>query len=149
MTNSHVFSVKPYLLLRWSADNSAGVNCWGLVREFYHREYGVDLPAYQISADNIRAIIRESENAVELANWVRVESPEFGDVCQLTQSVKAQHYAIYVGDGQYLHAQPGFSPIVADVQGLRDAGYRILHTWRRNVNSSMLANFKILELAHA
>ena len=133
MQDCRTFNPVPYLMLRWNPVNAgAGVNCWGLVRKFYKLEFGVSLPEYAISAEDIRGIIKASENATELRNWRRVDSFEFGDVAQLTQSTKPSHYAIYINDGQWLHAQPGFSPVTATVEQLRDAGYRILHVWRRN-----------------
>ena len=131
MTDCQTFNPVHYLMLRWSDDNTGGVNCWGVVREFYNREFAVDLPQYAISAGNARAVMRESENATELANWERVTDLRFGDVAQLTQSSKPQHYAVSVGGGLWLHAQPGFSPVTATMQQLQDAGYRILHVWRR------------------
>ena len=133
MTSSHAFNLRQYLMLDWSAVNAgAGVNCWGLVRKFYKLEFGVTLPEFAINADDIRSIIKASENSDELRNWRRVDNFEFGDVAQLTQSTKPSHYAIYINNDKWLHAQPGFSPVTATVEQLRDAGYRILHVWRRN-----------------
>jgi len=132
VTDCRIFNAMPYLMLRWSDDNTGGgVNCWGVVREFYRREFAVDLPQYAISAGNARAVMRESENATELANWERVTDFRFGDVAQLTLASKPQHYAVCVGDDIWLHAQPGVSPVVSTVQQFQDAGYRILSVWRR------------------
>ncbi len=133
MTLAPVFDLRHYLLLRWSADNSAGVNCWGLVREFYRREFSLVLPEFQVSASNVREIMRNSEHAVELQNWHLVlDEKKFGDVAQLTLATRPQHYAIYLGDvnGCWLHASQGFSPVAVDEETLHMQGYRLLKLWR-------------------
>lgn len=133
MTPVPAFDLRYYLLLRWSADNSSGVNCWGLVREFYRREFAKFLPEFQVSASNVREIMRNSEHSPELKNWHLVAGEKwFGDVAQLTLATRPQHYAIYLGeaDSRWLHASQGFSPVAVDEDTLRLQGYRTLKLWR-------------------
>ncbi len=56
-------------------DKGAGLDCWGLAREMFHRQ-GIDVPDYRISAMRTAEIAREM--TAEEMDWERLDAPEEG-----------------------------------------------------------------------
>ena len=70
-----------------------GLDCWGLVREYYWRE-GVDLPEILIDAENTKA------------RWQELSEPEIGCVIlmRLIGNPLPSHCGVYLGYGEFVHA---------------------------------------------
>lgn len=79
-------------------------DCWGLVREVYHR-YGVTLPDYPISA--VDAVKIGQQMARDAPDWVEVHDPlpvPCLVVIQLSCGSWANHVGVHIGNNQFIHA---------------------------------------------
>ena len=82
-----------------------GYDCWGLVREIYHR-YGIELPDYDIGCYDVENIISEVER--NRPQWLRQEPPDLPVPCIVAFKVSApmvNHVGIYLGDGKFIHTR--------------------------------------------
>lgn len=69
-------NILKYLGREWeSAADGEGFDCWGLVREVYHRELGVSLPVIPVDASSPRAVVEAFRCRSELSLFSRVAEP--------------------------------------------------------------------------
>lgn len=82
----------------------SGVDCWGLCRLFHKEQFNNDLPAYDAYTDagDSRSVAQVVKDNVK--NWTKVETPEYGDILMFRIMGLPAHTAIYLGDGDFLHA---------------------------------------------
>lgn len=80
-----------------------GLDCWGLVREYYRRE-GMDLPEILIDAENTDAVMRTVDDTK--ARWQELSGPEIGCVIlmRLIGNPLPSHCGVYLGYGDFIHA---------------------------------------------
>jgi cell wall-associated NlpC family hydrolase len=83
----------------------AGVDCYGLMLMALNR-YGITVPDIDVSCyatKEISDIVKEQK-----PSWIRVETPEPGDVILMNNDNDhpevSQHVGVYVGDGRFIHA---------------------------------------------
>lgn len=99
--------------------DAPGLDCWGLVVAFYRREFGLELPSYAeayASAEEAREVAAAINGG--LSSWVRVATPEPGDVVRLwvREPDLATHVGIYLGGDSMLNVRaplkraPGRAP---------------------------------------
>ena len=78
------------------------MNCWDLTRSFYKKVFGLDLKHYYSDTpqdrDETQGLIYTNKG-----DFVRVESPVFGDIILISVLGLESHIAVYVGDGMLLH----------------------------------------------
>ena len=100
-------NISKYLGLNYASKGRAfsGVDCWGLVYLFYRQELGYEVPDY--STDYEDAKHRKSVSEViknNIANWQKVEAPEYGDMLLFNILGLPLHTAVYIGGNDFLHA---------------------------------------------
>ena len=82
-----------------------GYDCWGLVREIYHRT-GIDLPDYKIGCYDIENVTAEMERNRPF--WKKEDSKNLPVPCIVAFKVSApmvNHVGIYIGDGKFIHTR--------------------------------------------
>ncbi len=84
-------------------DYETGLDCWGLVREYYRR-LGIKLPKHLIDIKRVDAIMAEIDS--NRHKWQELETPEVGCVVllRLIGNPLPSHCGIYVGYGEFIHA---------------------------------------------
>ncbi len=70
-------------------------DCWGLVREVYQRELGVDLPAVPIFSGDLRAVIRTIK-AHEIRGMFERCEPQHLCVAELYLRESPNHVGVYL-----------------------------------------------------
>lgn len=86
----------------------SGLDCWGLVRQVYRRELGVELPSYAesyedtLDGEGFRAAL---EN--ELPVWAKSDQPKEFDVAWCRIAGVECHTGIVLGGGRMLHSMLG------------------------------------------
>lgn len=90
------------------------LDCYGLIRDFYSREMGIDLPNYE--RPDFWWQDKESgelylDNLEDAGFYVIDGEPQFGDMILMQyRSEKTNHGGIYIGDRE-LSTQPGLHPV--------------------------------------
>lgn len=79
---------KPYVELGRKMDRDGGLDCLGLVSEFYSRAFGVDIFAHGLES-----------------GWRETTHPKAGDVAEIRayQGVFVDHVAVLMPDSTLLH----------------------------------------------
>ena len=133
-----MIELRPYLIapyLDGGRDLVTGVDCWGTVRAFYAREFGIELPAFSDeydSSENEGSVAQLVAREAKAGNFHRVLTPELGDVVRMWWRRKDEpsHVGIYLGNSQMLHARKGG----VMVDSLEDDFFamRVVDYWRHN-----------------
>lgn len=109
----------------------AEFDCWGLVKDVYDTELGVELPDYgEISADHLRAIVKAITIGHDGDSWMPVRDPQEYDVCvmRLHGSTLTGHVGVLIDTGWMLHIEEASHAVIVPVSHLsvkgRIVGYR-------------------------
>lgn len=102
-------------------DPSVGLDCWGLLREFYREYMGIDLPSYtddyEDSCDSHSMAGAIDRYAPE--SWKQVTEPMFGDAVLMRINGFCSHVGVYLQNGQMLHTQAGHDSVIDRLDGIR------------------------------
>lgn len=98
-----------------------GVDCWGLVRLYYEREKGIDLPSLDTytdtkDAESISKIIYRQKTGWIQTGWVKTDTPKTGDVVVLKIAGKETHVGIYLEGNKMLHIMNGINSCVESLK---------------------------------
>lgn len=106
----------------------AGVDCWGLLRLVYEREYKILLPEYP--GVSLESLLRRHARILSAAgqDWKRVESPQEGCAVAMSQIAFVHHVGIWVpaDGGRVLHSWEGGSVVADSLRSLHARGFRVL-----------------------
>ncbi|MBR9764150.1 MAG: C40 family peptidase [Rhodobacteraceae bacterium] len=83
-------------------------DCWGIVRQVFADQLGVDLPGYgDISADDLRRVAREMARGRDSWPWAPVEVPQEFDVAVMARpgGRAPVHVGVCTGAGTVLHTE--------------------------------------------
>lgn len=113
----------------------AGWDCWGLLREVYQNELGIELPSYSsnyddtLDGDGIGSAFSE-----EVSGWDRVSEPEAFDAVWCRMVGVECHVGVYVGGGMMMHTMVGCDTCLVriDTTGWRR---RVLRCYRHRTAS--------------
>ncbi len=126
-----------YVGLPWEngAEGPDAYNCWGLVREVQRRRFGLDLPAVDVDAADLRAIMREFRDNAEHENWVELghsDQRQEGDVVLLAHARRPSHVGLWVDadGGGVLHSVEGAGVVFSTLVSLRHNGWGNLKFYR-------------------
>lgn len=99
----------PYLI---NGRDSAGLDCWGLVRLYYSQELNIDLPAYSSLYNDPADQSIRTEISSQLDNWEPLEAPALNSVCLFNIYGEPAHVGIYIGNNKFLHARQGSDSVI-------------------------------------
>lgn len=95
------------------ASGASGVDCWGLVRLVYDREFGIKLPGHDgVNRDTTSDEDLADYAAAQMEDWERVRSPEPGDMVRLRIKGNPMHVGIVTAPGDFLHVRAGNDSVV-------------------------------------
>ena len=88
------------------------INCWELCQKFYAQVFSVELqdyfdPRYTENKNYVNSLIRTNES-----DFVKVRSPEFGDLITIKIKGVECHIAIFLGNGLMLHTSKGTGSVI-------------------------------------
>jgi cell wall-associated NlpC family hydrolase len=83
------------------------LDCWGLVREVYRNELGVDLPSYAGYESSTDEQSFADSFAEEVNVWNQVDVPQEFDVSWCRIAGIECHTGIMLANGKMLHAMEG------------------------------------------
>lgn len=94
-------------------------DCWGLVKYIFHRERGIVLPDYAVSAFDPEGVDREV--ARDRGGWEDVTVASEWDLCLFSLDVLNQdfisHVGLHVGNGQFIHTVVGHNVSIGKLRG--------------------------------
>lgn len=97
-----------------------GLDCWGLLRVFYHEYMGIDLPGYDDTyADSFDRAATSNAIGANQHHWHLVTNPEFGDAVLCRLNGHACHVGVYLGNSQMLHTQSGHDSALDRIDGIK------------------------------
>lgn len=113
------FDANKYVGLRYLAGGRdvdgevPGVDCWGLVRLVYDREFGIKLPGHDgVNRDTTSDEDLADYAAAQMEDWERVRNPEPGDMVRLRIRGNPMHVGIVTAPGDFLHVRAGNDSVV-------------------------------------
>jgi len=115
--------VNKYIGLQFEDKGRApcGVDCWGLVRLIYEKEYGIELPSY----NGCYPSSTEAEEIAQLINgekgkWSEVKAGEEkeGDVIIMRLSGYPTHVGMVVEPGMMIHTLKGTNTVIEHYTGI-------------------------------
>lgn len=89
------------------------LDCYGLVKDFYSRELGIELPEFEREdfwwqKEGNQELYLDN---LDKAGFYQVDEPQYGDLILMQyRSEKTNHGGIYIGDAQ-LKTQPDLHPV--------------------------------------
>ena len=91
-------------------------DCWGLVKDFYCRELGIELPDYHISAFKV-GLVTETMRRDLKADWTKRMGPQFGDLVAISMDMAlpryiVNHVGVYVGYNKFLHTRKATGAVI-------------------------------------
>lgn len=108
----------PYL--NKGRDQSIGLDCWGLLREFYFQHFNIELPSYDDQYQD--AFDKQSTESViqnNYSDWVLVNNPQFGDAILCRLAGHPCHVGVYLGEGKMLHTQSGHDSAIDMIDSVK------------------------------
>lgn len=96
-----------------------GLDCWGLVKLIFKDKHGIELPDFDISAKDPRAINGAMEDGK--ADWMYIPRPELigGEVLAMSLSQKHMnfitHVGYHIGYGKFLHIMDKSKSIISSM----------------------------------
>jgi sulfur carrier protein ThiS len=127
-----------------------GLDCWGLVRLVYDKEFDITLPSY-VEAYEAEDIEKTAELiSIHKEGWEPVELPQAGDVVLFSICGQEGHVGIVVRPGLFLHVIEGQASVIESYTSAkwkkRVVGtfrYNELSKTRMSVVPSPLSNIRI------
>ena len=86
------------------------LDCWGVVREFYRIEFGITLKKYYEETPTGSEATKTVKAGTE--DFVRVETPQFGDIITLKINGILGHVGVFLNGQQFLHTKSNTGCIV-------------------------------------
>lgn len=93
-----------------------GVDCWGLVYQFYKQEKGILLPeikSYESTTDSVS--IADQVN-LHRDKWIKTNQPEIGDVILFNILGKPIHVGIFLDREKFLHTTQGINSCIESLR---------------------------------
>jgi len=113
---------------RLGGRDETGLDCWGLVRLYYLRERGIDLPLLPgIASQDILGISREIYKEKN-GPWREVETPREGTVVGMSLRHIIHHVGLWTeaDGGKVVHCWEGGSVIAEPIRLLRLKGVKTI-----------------------
>lgn len=117
-----------YLGYKWltgGRDANTGLDCWGLLRFIYAREFRIDVPEYAATPGALAApdAVLEGEKASHA--WFEIESPTPGDVVALGNLTGFSHVGVYVmiPEPAIIHIAAGRTSTILTLKGMKRQGF--------------------------
>jgi len=118
----------------------AGLDCWGLVRLVYKREYGIELPSFDTQYLGSRDVDATSELlAQNRENWQPDLSRTIGSVVLFRVLGRESHVGIYIGNNKFLHARENHSSVIESLNSSMWKD-RVVGFFKYSENSGILVN---------
>lgn len=108
-------------------------DCWGLVKDVYANEFGIEAIGTVTKPYNLRDTIELfSLNSNWYANWQKVENPQDGDAVLMRQGKNPCHVGVWceIDGGGVLHNIEKAGVVFQDLNAIKTSGYSIVGFYR-------------------
>lgn len=98
-----------------------GYDCWGLVREIWGKEYGLEVPSYRPdyeSAEKNKSVEKAIRQGIE-QEWYEVDDPVPGDGLVLRVRAVPIHIGLIIEPPKFIHIFKGTRSVIADFTSMR------------------------------
>lgn len=108
-------------------------DCWAFCRRVWAERFGLNVPAVDVDAHNLRAITRAISYHPERLLWVAVDTPAEGDAVLMAHNRFPAHVGIWVDadGGGVLHCEESRGVIFTTRAQLAVGGWTRLAYYRR------------------
>lgn len=84
-----------------------GCDCWGLVKLWFEKELGIELPDFDVSANDRELVAETIDSGRHEPVWEPVDRPKKGDVVAMSTNPHhpgmVNHVGVYLGRYKILH----------------------------------------------
>ena len=92
--------------------DETGIDCWGLARLVYDKEFGIKLPSFDGKYTTKDTELVEELFATYRENWTEVQAPEKGNLVLFRILGQACHVGIAISPTHFLHSIEGSSSAI-------------------------------------
>jgi cell wall-associated NlpC family hydrolase len=85
-------------------------DCWDIVKDFYAYAFGVDLSAYDIVPQDIKA--NEGQIERQKVFFEKTKNPQMGDIILFTVLGHNAHVGVYLDQERFLHSKKTIGCVV-------------------------------------
>lgn len=112
-------------------------DCWGLIREVYKNELGVELSPIVTDATSLREVLLEFRKSINYNKLSPDNKLLDKHITVLTQNKYPCHVGVYadVDGGGVLHNMQGVGVIFQKLPDLKMNGWQILEIWKNATDS--------------
>jgi len=133
-TNQVVHWAFAYLGTPWvsGGDGTDGYDCYTFMRHIQRLHFGIDMPAVETNAEDIRAVALAMREHAEKTNWHHVTQPQEGDSVLMAHAKYPSHAGVYldVDGGGILHCVRGQGVVFSSLTALNLSGWSRLEFYR-------------------
>lgn len=107
-------------------------DCWAFFRHCQKKYYGIDVPAVDVDALDLRQVIAAMETHEERSKWHEVTEPRGGDAVLMQRNRFPSHIGLWVDvdGGKVLHCAQGMGVVCQTRQALALDGWGLMTFWR-------------------
>ena len=106
-------------------------DCWAFFRHCQKTYYGIDVPAVDVDALDLRQVIAAMESHEERTKWSEVTEPIDGDAVLMQRNRYPSHIGLWVDvdGGRVLHCAQGMGVVCQTRQALALDGWGLMTFW--------------------
>lgn len=116
-----------YLGRPWvnGAQGPEAFDCWGFFRFIQKKHFGLEVPSYNIDANNFKEVANQILSADERNQWIASSIPSEGCAVLMAHAKYPSHVGIYleVDGGGVLHCVRGEGVVFSSISSLKTCGW--------------------------
>lgn len=126
-TNQDVHWAFQYIGRPWAngAQGPDSFDCWSFFRHIQKAHFGIEVPAFDIDANNFKSVAMQISTADERARWEPLNAPIEGCAVLLAHAKYPSHVGVWLNTdmGGVLHCTRGEGVVFSTLSSLKTCGW--------------------------